>query len=72
MTRTITVQRTFRDFDDYWVASSSSGALKPTLETLPPATLDRVKADVRSRLTEAVEGQITHTAWASAVTGRVR
>jgi SAM-dependent methyltransferase len=72
MTRTITVQRTFRDFDDFWTASTGSGALKPTLATLPPATLDRTIAHVRSRLTEAADGQITHTAWAAAVTGRVR
>jgi SAM-dependent methyltransferase len=71
-TRTITVQRTFRDFDDYWTASVGIGGLKPTYATVPPATLDRVKADVRSRLTTSADGQITHTGWASAVTGRVR
>ncbi len=72
MTRTITVQRTFRDFDDYWTASTGTGALKPTLEVLPPATIDRIKAGVRARLTEAADGQITYTAWASAVSGHAR
>ena len=72
MTRTITVQRTFRDFDDFWTASTGTGALKPTLEVLPPATIDRIKADVRARLTETSDGEITHTAWAAAVSGRVR
>ncbi len=71
-TRTITVQRTFRDFDDYWTASTGTGALKPTLAAFPPATLAAIKANVRSRLTEAADGQITHTAWAAAVSGRVR
>jgi SAM-dependent methyltransferase len=72
ITRTIDVQRTFRNFDDYWTACTGIGTLKPTLAALPPATLDRIKASVRSRLTEAADGQITHTGWASAVSGRVR
>jgi SAM-dependent methyltransferase len=71
-TRTITVQRSFRDFDDFWTVSTGSGALKATLAALPPATVDAVKAQVRPRLTEAADGQVTHTASAAAVTGRVR
>jgi len=71
-TRTIAVQRSFRDFGDFWAVSTGSGALKVTLAALPPATIDAVKAQVRSRLTEAADGQVTHTASAAAVTGRVR
>lgn len=70
-TRTITVQRAFRDFGEFWTLSTASGVLKTALAALPPATLAAVKAQVRSRLTEAADGQVTHTGWAAAVTGRV-
>ncbi|HVY17815.1 MAG TPA: methyltransferase domain-containing protein [Rhodopila sp.] len=70
-TRTITVRRSFADFDDYWTACTNSGALKPTLAALPPDTLAGVKDAVRARLAPEADGRVTHTAWAAAVTGRV-
>jgi SAM-dependent methyltransferase len=70
-TRTITVQRSFADFDDFWSASTSSGALKPTLAALPDGVIDRMKTAIKAQLPVDAAGRVTHTAWAAAVKGRV-
>jgi SAM-dependent methyltransferase len=71
-TCTITVQRTFRDFDDYWSASQASAAMKTVVAALSPEMLERVKGAVRLRLKTDGDGRVVHTGWAAAVNGRVR
>ncbi len=70
-THTITVQRSFADFDDFWDASTASGALKPTLASLPDDVVDRMKTAVKAQLPVDAAGRVTHTASAAAVKGRV-
>jgi SAM-dependent methyltransferase len=53
--REITVRRRFASFDDYWVWSTGTGSLKPTIERLPAEQVAEVKA-VTAGLLEAVPG----------------
>lgn len=70
-TCTITVQRGFTDFEDFWSASTGSGALGPTLAAMPAKAAERVKDAVKARLPHDTAGRVTHTGWAAAVKGIV-
>ncbi|ARN19027.1 class I SAM-dependent methyltransferase [Piscinibacter gummiphilus] len=67
-TRSITVQRTFDSFDDYWHSAASSQALRTAAEVLTAEQQATLKANVRLRL-QADGGPVTVTARATAVRG---
>jgi len=67
-TRTITVQRAFADFDDYWRSAASSQALRTAAEVLTAEQQATLKANVRQRLGGG-DGPVTVTARATAVKG---
>lgn len=71
-TRTITVERRFADFEDFWTAGLSGSSVGPTVAALVPADVERLKANVRARLPADPSGRITYAARANAVKGRVK
>ena len=70
-TRTITVQRTFAGFDDYWTTVLGAPSAGATLAKMPPADLARLQAQMRFVLPADAAGRITYGARAHAVKGRV-
>ena len=71
-TREITVQRTFRDFDDYWTTVHGAPSFGPLLRAMPSEDLARLEARMRALLTADAAGRITCSGRANAVRGRVR
>ena len=69
-TRTITVQRTFENFADFWQATTDTGTLKPTLATMDATALAELQANVRTLLPADAQGRITYESRANAVKGR--
>jgi SAM-dependent methyltransferase len=70
-TRTITVQRTFASFDEFWMTSTSSGSIKPTVAALSAGDLAEVKRRVRAKLPADAAGRISYSGFANAIKGRV-
>lgn len=70
-TTTIDVQRSFTDFDDFWTTVRGAPSAGATLARLTPAQVAALVEGVRGRLQIAASGQITCTARANAVKGRV-
>ena len=68
-TRELVVERTFADFDDYWlsmVVSSPSGIV----EKLSDAESAELKRRLQDRLPASATGAITVHAWSTAIKGR--
>jgi ubiquinone/menaquinone biosynthesis C-methylase UbiE len=71
-TRSISVRRTYADFDEFWTTSTGLGVVRLAMDTLPPAEIEAFKARVRARLPAAdASGRITYTSRANAIKGRV-
>jgi SAM-dependent methyltransferase len=70
-TRTITVQRTFANFDDYWTTILGGPNVGPILKALTSEEEAILKARLHKRLPVAASGSISYNAWANAVKGRV-
>jgi hypothetical protein len=68
-TRSITVQRTFADFDDYWTTILAGPNVGPQLAAAAPEPLELLKARMRAILPAAADGRITYSARANAVKG---
>jgi SAM-dependent methyltransferase len=66
VTSPIEIQLIYEDFDDYW--SSQTGE---TVRNLTDENISRLKAVLRERLPTDGNGQITYTARANAVRGRL-
>ena len=71
-TRTITVQRTFADFDDYWTTVRGGPSVGCKLAAMIPAELAVLKEKVRARVPSNADGRITYSSRANAIKGRVR
>ena len=70
-TRTITVQRTFDNFDDFWATNLKGPALSTTVGKMTGDQLAKLKSETRARLHADPAGRITCSACANAVKGRV-
>jgi len=70
-TREIVVERTFATFEDYWMTSTITGGVRPTLDAMPAAELDKLKSRVRARMPTDAHGRVTWRARANAVKARV-
>ena len=70
-TRSITVQRTFADFDEFWTISRMGSSVGPVIGGLAPGTSAGFKERVRARLPTDASGRIACTASANAVKGRL-
>jgi len=70
-THTMTVERTFADFDDYWTTILGAPSAGPKLAAMAPDHLERLKTLMRQRLPADDLGRITYGARAHAVKGLV-
>jgi ubiquinone/menaquinone biosynthesis C-methylase UbiE len=69
-TREITVQRTFANFDDFWMTSLKSPALRPTIAGMKAEDVEMLISRVRAQLPADADGRITCSARAHAIRGR--
>jgi SAM-dependent methyltransferase len=69
--RTITVERAFASFEAFWTTTALAASLQPTLATMASDAIERLKAQVRSRLPTDAAGHVVYPARANAITGRV-
>jgi SAM-dependent methyltransferase len=70
-TRTITVERGFANFEEFWAANTATQRTRDALAALPPGEAEALKARLRQRLPAAADGRIVYAARANAVRGRV-
>jgi SAM-dependent methyltransferase len=70
-TREITVQRTFADFEDLWEITLLGSSVGPTLGSMSPPDIARLKENLRARVAADAAGRITCSGRANAVKGRV-
>jgi len=71
-TREITVERTYRDFDEFWTTSvKGSPSVRVSLAAMAPGEAEQLKTRVRDKLATDTAGGITYSARANAVKGRV-
>jgi ubiquinone/menaquinone biosynthesis C-methylase UbiE len=71
VTQTITVQRTFVDFEDYWATIHGGPSVGRALTAMTPAQRDQLATRLRACLPTTAAGSITCEARANAVLGRV-
>lgn len=69
--RSITVSRTFSDFDSLWITNTAAASLASTIANLSGTDLDALRDRLRSRLPPDEHGRIMYQARANAVKGRV-
>lgn len=70
-TREISVQRTFADFDDYWMTVQGGPSVGGALKALTAGELKNLQERLRMRVPADADGRITYSARANAVKGRV-
>jgi SAM-dependent methyltransferase len=70
-TRVITVQRTFRNFDDYWTTILGGASVARTLASMTSEQMAPIMARMKVLLPADPEGRITYSATANAIQGRV-
>ena len=70
-TREIVVQRTFASFDEYWSTVLGGPSVAAKLAAMPAEETAKLKAALQKRLPADAMGQITYSARANAVQGRV-
>lgn len=71
-TTTITVERGFDDFDDYWTTILGSPSAGTAIKSAESETRRQLQESLRARLSLDVDGRITCSARANAVKGRTR
>ena len=70
-TKTITVLRTFDDFESLWRIALTGPRLAPLLSEMPEGDRELLRSRLRDRLPAGADGRITCSAWANAIKGRV-
>jgi ubiquinone/menaquinone biosynthesis C-methylase UbiE len=68
-TRTIEIERTFEDFDDWWSSARGAASLAAMFDAMNPADLEKLKAAVRRRMSIGANGEVRHRARANAIVG---
>lgn len=71
-TTSITVERTFASFDDYWKTVLTGPSVASSLRSLSESATAAIQQRVRAVLPFAADGSITCSARAHAISGRVR
>ena len=69
-TRSISVQRHFADFEDFWATSLLSSSIGATVAAMAAADVERLKERVRAHLPADAAGRIACGACANAIRGR--
>jgi ubiquinone/menaquinone biosynthesis C-methylase UbiE len=70
-TREITVQRTFTDFDDFWMTKLKFPSIGPVVAAMAAGDVETLKGRVRAALPADAEGRITYGARAHAIKGHL-
>ncbi len=70
-TRTISVERTFDSFDDFWRIAQSGPRMAPRVAAMTSADVALLEDRLRARLPADASGRVTYGASANAVKGRV-
>jgi len=70
-TRELVVHRTFADFDDYWATVLGGPSVGRQLKAMSSTDVSRLQSRMRERLPTDAAGQISYTARANAIKGRV-
>ena len=65
------MQRAFASFEEFWATTTLAASLQPTLATMAPDAIERLKAQVRLRLPTDAAGHVAYPARANAIRGRV-
>ncbi|QWG21283.1 methyltransferase domain-containing protein [Bradyrhizobium sediminis] len=68
-TRKIAVNRTFANFDDFWMTKLKAPSIGPTVAAMESADVETLKRRVCARLPADTEGRITYGACAHAIKG---
>jgi len=68
-TTSFQVERTFKDFDEYWAVSSLGPSVASVLENIKASTLGEIKYDLERSLQKDTHGRIVTLASANAVKG---
>jgi ubiquinone/menaquinone biosynthesis C-methylase UbiE len=68
-TREIAVQRTFTDFDDFWMAKLKFPSVAPVVADMAAGDVETLKNRVRASVPADVAGRITRSARAHAIKG---
>lgn len=69
--REITVRRTFKDFDDFWMTKLKSPSIASAVAAMPSADIETLKGRVRAALPADAEGTIAYGARAHAIEGHL-
>lgn len=67
--RTITVRRTFEDFESYWLVQTKSPSVRSAVAAMEAGDVETLKSRVRARLPADHEGRLTGSARAHAIKG---
>jgi SAM-dependent methyltransferase len=70
-TRTITVERTFANFEDVWTTSMLGATVGAKVKAMAPADAEQLKERLRAQLPADATGRVTYSARANAVKGKV-
>ena len=70
-TREIAVQRTFTDFDDFWMTQAQVPSVGPVVAAMAAGDIETLKSRVRAALPADAEGRITYGARAHAIKGHL-
>jgi ubiquinone/menaquinone biosynthesis C-methylase UbiE len=70
-TREIAVQRTFTDFDEFWMTQLMFPSVAPVVAAMAAGDVETLKSRVRTALPADAEGRTTYGARAHAVKGRL-
>jgi ubiquinone/menaquinone biosynthesis C-methylase UbiE len=70
-TREIAVQRTFTDFDDFWMTQLKFPSVAPVVAAMASGSVETLKGRVRAALPADAEGRITYGARAHAIKGHL-
>lgn len=70
-THTVTVERTFTDFDGFWSIAQTGPRMAPRIAAMPPADVAQLVTRLRDRLRPDADGLIRYTATANAIKGVV-
>ena len=70
-TRSITAERTFADFESYWLSVISNTSVAPVVREMPANDIGQLKTRLRGRAVSSSLGGITYEARANAIKGYV-
>ena len=66
------MERTLKDFDEYWELNAGSMAIKPLFDKLEPEIVESIKTSIQKKLTaQSTDGKIVIYGHVNAIKGIV-